>query len=71
MRKGYEVSATRPIVSDEEGYQVFHYYWNAYVYIFEGNLREAPRQILQQYLGIEELEAILEALLWIYQEERK
>ena len=64
--KDYIISSYRPIVADDEGKQVFHYWYKAYIIKFDIGSYEPPNQVLNFDVNVlTELEGILLACQWI------
>lgn len=65
INKGYELKSSKPIVSSDEGKQVFNYFWMAWLFKFDGGY-ESPKQILlPSFIGENEPKAIFKACQWI------
>ena len=62
--KGYQVSSSKPIVADDEGKQVFNYWWSAYLFKFDGGY-ESPLLVTKSFNAETEPEAIFKACQWI------
>jgi len=68
-QEGFQISSCIPIVADEDGYQIFHKNYQAYIFIFTGK-DESPRQVLfPSFIGGIEPEAIFKACQWILDNE--
>ena len=65
INKGYEIKSSKPIVLNDEGRQVFNYWWAAWLFKFDGGC-ESPKQILlPSFIGENEPKAIFKACQWI------
>ena len=69
---GYEVSACRPIVSNDEGKAVINYWYKSYIFKFELGVCHGPEQILKFDVNVSsEPEAVFKACEWILEEIRE
>ncbi|MCK5538726.1 MAG: hypothetical protein KAI79_18015 [Bacteroidales bacterium] len=65
--KDYQLSSSKPIVQDDEGKQVFNYWWIASLFVFDGGY-DSPKQVLSSFIGNTEPEAVFKACQWILEE---
>lgn len=68
--RGYSLLSGRPIVRDEEGTQVFNYWYNCYIWEIDENSIDSPTQNTKIETNSEtEPEAIIKACEWILKEQ--
>ena len=70
--KGYNVSACKPIVGNDEGKAVINYWYKSYIFKFELGVYHGPEQILEFDVNCSsEPEAIFKACEWILTKDSK
>lgn len=66
LSQGFSLSSSKPIVANDEGNQVFNYWWCAYLHEINKESFEAPLMVTFNNFNSEtEPEAIFKACQWI------